>query len=105
MVVDERVEVFAEGEGRVEDARLVEVDVGERGDCFRVGGRGKQRRADERLAVQHDRVHVILLLDRREERARLRDAGICETAELHLAPRFPLGLGPNTQRPFLVEPS
>ena len=105
MVVDERVEVFAEGEGRVEGAHLVEVKVRERGDCVGVGGRGKQRGAGEWLAVQRDRVHVVRLLDRREERARLRDAGICEAAELHLAPRFPLGLGPNTHRPFLVGPS
>ena len=59
----------------------------------------------ERLTVQRDRVHVVRLLDRREVSARLRDAGICEAEELHLAPRFPLGFEPNTHRPFLVGPS
>ena len=105
MVVDERVEVFAEGEGRVEGARLVEVDVGERRDGFGVGGRGKQRRAGERRTVQRDVVHVIRLLDCCKECARLSDADICEAAEFHLAPRFPLGFEPNTHRPFLVGPS
>ena len=32
-------------------------------------------------------------------------AGRCKPPELHLARPFPLGPGPNTQRPFLVGPS
>ena len=65
----------------------------------------RRRVASERLTVQHDRVHVVRLLDRREERARLREADVCEATQLHLAPRFPFGLGPNTQRPPLSPPS
>ena len=80
MVVDERVEVFAEGEGRVEGARRVEVEVRERGDCVGVGGRGDQRGARERLAVQRHVLHVVRFLDRREVLPSHLHAGRCEPA-------------------------
>lgn len=77
----------------------------------------------KREAVPHgatdDWIRVMFRQDRAEHVERT-DVGRCLAAsvrvhgedeickrlpEFHLSPRFPLGLGPNTQRPFLVGPS